>query len=52
MELISHTPKAWVGTKPNANGVGYRNVKKVVGATESWWQCMNDFGHTEKVISE
>lgn len=49
MELNSFTPREWVKVKTNANGAGYRNVKKVCGATEYTWMCPQSFDHSIKV---
>lgn len=45
MEKIEFTPKK-VTSVTARKGAGYNLNKKAVGPKQSYWQCMEDFGHT------
>jgi hypothetical protein len=46
MEKIEFTPKKVTSVSARGTKPGYNLNKKEVGPKQSYWQCMEDFGHT------
>jgi hypothetical protein len=46
MEKIEFTPKKVTSASRRGTKPGYNLNKKATGPKQTYWQCMEDFGHT------